>query len=172
MAPGDKLAVRVITMGQIRDRIRFFNLVGNMVKADQNSIERGFYYLGYEVETPEALLVSRQYPIEENFSWMLSSTLRDEVGAGFLKLKSSEGKNPAGKGLRGAISIPLEPLKTVDDLMEWQLPASVDSMLKLSDTSAEIKGTTRYQKVGPTSKMRSVQTEEGAGQLKVYLELW
>lgn len=170
VGPGDRVLLRVATMGPIRDQVRFKPVSGKSARPDVNTLERGFYYLGYEAFLPNqvAPLVSRWYPVEETYQW----TFQGVWGKGEAfppQLSSTEGKKLRAFG---------KELKLTNDAMQWDLPpgeAAFNSLLneKVSQPWADVKGTANYIRVGPTSlKVSPLMPEEGAGEIRVLLERW
>jgi hypothetical protein len=171
MAPGDRLVVRVATMGQVRDKVRFTPIKGKQVSLDSTTLSRGFYYLGYEVDTAQGHMLSRWYADDESYSWTLSPAWQNEESTKALELGDSGGKGLDGKPLREF----KEPMKLSKDRLEWTLPDTADKVTKLEDTSAEIKGTAHFVhqlRQGITVDKKTTETDEGKGKLKVFVELW
>lgn len=165
--PGEKLVVRAATMGIVRDRIRTMPIKGKMVRPDANSYTRGFYYLGYEVVTPQGTSVSRWIPEEESYRWTTAGFLADSQRSGFLKLENTDAKT-----LR---TFDPAALKLSQDRMECVLPSSVELMNSIAEENkawAEVSGTAKFTKVGPKATQRTPITEEGSGKFEILVEKW
>lgn len=164
----DRLLLRVATMGQVRDRIRFMPVRGGFAQPDLNSLTRTFYYFGYEAHTPQGTSVSQWYPAQESYSWAFGGSWRPGETANDPKTRSStpdEARRLRGFG---------PTLVLQNDRLEWVLPAGFETASQFKIATATVTGDTIYKKYGPnpvTSKPQDIP-EHGAGVLSVELQRW
>lgn len=141
----DHVIVRVATMGQLRDRIRFQPVRGGSVYPDLSSLSRNFYYLGYESETPQGVSLSQWFPVEERYDWRFGGEW--QMGGKITQLMTSTAEqisqfrpfSPWGEGLT-----------LVNDRLQWQVPESIESARNLEGATADVSGTATFRKCGPS----------------------
>ncbi len=171
----DKVIVRAATMGLTRDRIRFMIPKGKYVRPDLNTLTRGYYYLGYEAALASGTtLVSRWMSEKETYTWEIRGGWSAGNTANDPLLKNSSAEEIRAVGLGSYLA----PRLTMNnDRMEWILPAGLASAADLGRSWAEVRGTTVFNKIGPTTlgagaKSGGPITEEASGTIQMLLELW
>ncbi|HUT09388.1 MAG TPA: hypothetical protein VMY42_02740 [Thermoguttaceae bacterium] len=169
--PWDKIIARVATMGPIRDKVRFQPIVGNLVKPDLNSLERGFYWMGYNTKQPTKLvpIFTRLYSKQESYTWEFRGGWAPGESANDPTFSTGIDMKALQQGLGyvwpGHVGFSGEQI-------EWVLPSSLDSAAEYGAGYADVSGTTTYQKVGPTVAQRDDLTESGKGRLRLLVEKW
>jgi len=169
--PWDKIVIRVATMGPIRDKVRFQPITGSLVRPDLSSLERGFYWLGYNTKQPTRVvpIFTRLYSKQESYRWQFRGGWAPGESANDPAFKPAADR----KALQQALGH-IWPGHTgfANARVEWILPSSMRSAVDLGSGYADVSGTTTYEKVGPTARQRSELKETGSGRLRLLIERW
>jgi hypothetical protein len=167
--PGDGFVIRAMTMGLQRDRIRFQPVTTKMVSPDAGTLERGFYYLGYDTKVPARAtpITSRWFPVKESYEWTF---------AGDWIARDSGYKPPAvftvgGEELKNLAKTASGKMPSLsNDCIRWILPKSAPIAAQVGSGTATVKGHAEFKKTGTTKDEDHTEDVEGA--IKVLTEAW
>lgn len=159
----DQAEIRVATLGETRKRIRFMNIpLGGQARPELNSLQRGFYYLGYFVPQQAAKIISHWYPTAESYQWRFTGGWGPENPA-FVQTDISELRDTG---------VPYD-LSLAGDHIAWRLPGFLDTLKADPECRATVQGRATFEKRGPRSTSpRQEFTEQGSGVLTVMMETW
>jgi len=159
----DQVEIRVATMGETRQRIRFMGIpLGGQIRPELDSLRRGFYYLGYYVPQPPAKIISHYYPVDESYQWRFTGGWGAESPAP-MPTDITEFRDKA---------VPY-PVKLTGDHVAWHLPGFIDSVRAEPECIARVEGHAAFEKRGPRSTSpKQALSEDGSGTLTIMMETW
>lgn len=166
--PRDRVVIRVATMGQVRDRIRFMVARGQTVSQDLNSVSRGFYYYGYQSDTPGGTLISQWYPVDESYTWQFRGEWAGTRDAA--KIQGVQSTTDT----RGLGAFGFTPLQLHNDRFFWLVPESMQIAASLEEATADVTGTGAFHKRGPRVSVGQPQvlTEQATGRVSMLVQAW
>ena len=159
----DEVQIRVATLGDTRNRIRFMNLpMGGQARPELNSLQRGFYYFGYYVPQLPAKIISHWYPTVESYQWRFTGGWGPEDPR-FVQTDISELRDTG---------VPYD-ISLSRDHVAWRLPGFLDTVKSEPECRATVQGSATFEKRGPRSTSPGQTFEEkGSGVLTVMMEVW
>ena len=157
----DQVELRVATMGDVRQRIRFMQLpMSGQVRPDLQSLSRGFYFFAYEVPQAYGKIVSHWYPTSETYKWYFTggwgAALPEYVPTDVSELKEDTRYD----------------LSLTQDHVSWHVPGFLETITDDPECRAQVSGSANFQKKGPTSTNITDFAESGSGNLTITMELW
>jgi hypothetical protein len=182
---GDRLEVRAVTYGPMRQHIRWLSLRGRNIVPDIDSIRRSYYYLGWQLSLVGQVrdAGSRRYSVHESYSWRFPS--------------ENWGKNPtevdtppadlyeAPEWVKDPSVQPLFMKQKKETLtgikhITWTVPAADEEFARLlaSDKPFRIgraSGTAKFMHVVTIASPRVVRgqtTESSEGTFSLKIEPW
>ncbi len=159
----DQVQIRVATVGETRGRIRFMGFApGGQARPELNSLQRGFYYLGYWVPQPPAKIISHWYPTEESYQWHFTGGWGAEVPS-FMPTDIEELRDQG---------VPYD-LTLSQDHVAWRVPGFLEDIKNEPECRATVQGSATFEKRGPRSDSpKHTFNETGSGTLTVMMEVW
>lgn len=176
--PGSRLELRVATMGEHRNRIRFQDLkVTGQMRPDPLAYHRGFYWFGYYVQQAssqaaggrERKIVSYTFPTSESYQWTFRGFVFDP-----------EPYVPSEAERQGMLENDLHmprsyasALQLSGDHYLWKLPEFEQDIRRNPQQECRVSGAAQFRRRGPDAgRVTDLPEEAGSGTLLVHVEMW